>query len=279
MTLNDLKEEICSLGFESEIEIGKGLLFAVRRALATIYNERGVYKSLCVYQNPERPNLLFKRLRHTAGSVETYELSGSAFSFTVSGIGGFSIEENGTKTIHNFDTQFHVWKGFINTGANISFFGELCFDVFDLTTFKERRYRSEEDIPVYGEPIEYRISDTVTDFLSFCELPRDESGGFIDGAALSADRMIIPYSYEGKIRLTYKSAPPAVNLDEPDRELSISKEIEHLVPLLSGAYYWLDDDEEKAQYYLSLYSSALSAVKKQSTRRLGGGYENVTGWA
>ena len=279
MTLSDLKEEICSLGFESDIEISNGLVFAIKRALATIYNERGVHKTLTVYRNPERPTLLFAKLTHTAGSHETYELSGSAFSFAVSGIGGFSIEENGTKTVHNFDTQYHVWKGFINTGARISFFGELSFDIFNLAVFKEKRYRDEDSIPLFGEPIEYRISDIVSDFLSFYELPRDERGKFIEGAALSLDRMKIPSSYEGKINLTYKSAPPNINPDEPDRELHIPRETEHLLPLLSSAYYWLDDDEEKAQYYLSLYSAALTAVKKHSTRHLGGGYENVTGWA
>ena len=89
---------------------------------------------------------------------------------------------------------------------------------------------------------------------------------------------ISPY-YDGKIRLTYKSNPPKVSLDTPDDEIGIAKEVEHLVPLLSAAYFWLDDDEEKAQYYLSLYRDALNGTKRNATRRLGGGYEDVTGWA
>jgi len=138
---------------------------------------------------------------------------------------------------------------------------------------------NEEDLFSYGEPFEYKISELREDFHSFASLPKDSMGNTIKGAMLRTDRLIIPWGYRGRILLYYKAAAPKINPDSPDEEIPMTRESEHLIPLLTAAYYWADDAPDKAEYYLALYKEALRAVKQFDTRALGGGYDDVTGWA
>ena len=279
MTLNDLKEELSALGFEREIELDKNLLFAVKRALATVYTERGVYNSILIEHYPVMPTLVCKSFTHSAENSETFKINGRAFSFSVSGNGSFAIEENGKRREYSFSSPLYLWRGFISGEATLTFFGEFSFEVFNIAVFDAVRSMNEEDLFSYGEPFEYKISELREDFHSFASLPKDSMGNTIKGAMLRTDRLIIPWGYRGRILLYYKAAAPKINPDSPDEEIPMTRESEHLIPLLTAAYYWADDAPDKAEYYLALYKEALRAVKQFDTRALGGGYDDVTGWA
>lgn len=279
MTLNDLKEEISALGFEREIELDKPLIFAINRALNTVYSERGVYNQLSIEHYPIMPTLVCKRLTHKAGDTESFDLKGRAYSFTVCGNGSFTIEENGKTEAHSFASPGYLFRGFINGEARLTFSGEFAFEVLSIALFESVRSENEEDIFAYGDPFEYKINEIVMDFHSFVSLPRNQSGREISGAFLSGNKMFIPWEYRGQINLPYKVAAPKTSIDRYEEKIPIPKEIEHLIPLLSAAYYWVDDSPEKAEYYLSLYKDALRLTKLNTTRALGGGYEDVTRWA
>ena len=279
MTLNDLKEEISALGFEREIELDKSLIFAIKRALNTVYTERGVYDRLSIEHHPVLPTLICKKLTHNPKNTESFDINGRAYSFTVCGCGSFSIEENGKIQAHSFNSPRHLFRGFINGKAKLCFEGGFTFEVLNIAVFESVKNEKEDDLFPYGEPFEYKIDEYSKNFHSFVSLPRDEYGRVISGASLSGNKMLIPWDYRGKINLSYKVAPPKISIDGCDDEIPISREIEHLIPLLSAAYFWVDDSPEKAEYYLALYRDALRLVKLHSTRALGGGYEDVTGWA
>lgn len=279
MTLNDLKEEISALGFEREIELDKSLVFAIRRAMNTVYTERGVYNRLSLEHYPILPTLVCKKLIHKPKNVESFDINGRAYSFTACGNGSFSIEENGKVQTHLFNSPKHLFRGFISEKARLSFEGDFTFEILNISVFESVKNEREEDIFPYGEPFEYKINEYSKDFHSFASLPKDEWGRTISGASLSGNKMFIPWDYRGTVNLSYKVAPPEISMDACDDEIPIPREIEHLIPLLTAAYYWVDDSPEKAEYYLALYRDALRIVKLYSTRALGGGYEDVTGWA
>ena len=279
MTLNDLKDEMSALGFEQEINVDDNLVFAVRRALSTIYTERSVYNAFFIEHHPIMPTLVCNFLVHTPLQTESFTLSGRAYSFTASGSGTFTVNDGGTVTEHSFSAPLYLWRGFINGEATITFSGDFSFEVFNLAVFESVRSSREEDIFAYGEPFEYRISEIRNDFHSFISLPTDACGKEINGIVLESDKLIIPWGYKGRINVIYKVRAPEITIDEPDREIDIPRETEHLVALLASAYYWVDDAPDKAEYYLSLYRDAMKSVKLFNTRRLGGGYNNVTGWA
>lgn len=279
MTLNDLREEVSVLGFEREIDTDAALVTSIRRALSTIYTERAVYNSISIEHYPIMPTIICKSLVHNPKENETFAINGPAYSFTVSGKGGYRISDNGVETEHYFDTASALQRGFCSVRTTVAFFGSLSFKVFNLAVFEEKEFDDENKLFAYGEPFEYKLSNLKNDFHSFTALPTDERGNEIKGAELSGDGLFIPWEYRGRVNLTYKSAPPKVSADDADSELSIPVEIEHLVPLLAASYYWLDDSPDKAEYYYTVYRDSMASVKRQDTRRLGGGYKNVTGWA
>ena len=151
--------------------------------------------------------------------------------------------------------------------------------MYNIAVFDSVRSDREEDLFYYGAPFEYDLSELRRDFHSFTALPTDEYGREIRGAAVTGSKLSIPYGYRGRISLLYKSKAPDVDPDLPDSEIKTEREIEHLVPLLAASYYWADDAPDKAEYYLALYKDAMRAVKQFDTRRLGGGYNDVTRWA
>lgn len=279
MTLNDLKNELSALGFEKDIELDAALVFSVRRALNTLFIQRGVYNKISIEHHPIMPTIICKRLTHKAKETESFLLEGKAYSFLVSGKGSFTVEENGLSARHSFSSVGHIFRGFISGSAKISFSGDFDYEIISLATYGAIRSDKEEDIHLVGEPYEYRLSEIRKDFHSFVSLPKDINDREIAGSSFSGDKLFIPEGFDGKISLTYKVCAPTVSVDTPDSEIDIPKEAENLIALLAASYYWVDDAPDKAEYYLSLYREAISNVKRYETRALGGGYNNVTGWA
>lgn len=278
MTLNDLKNELSALGFERDIAIDRALVFSVRRALSSIYTERSVYNSISIEHCPVMPTLVCKSFTHIPQKTESFNLKGSAFSFLVSGSGFFAVEENGVRTEYEFSSALYLWRIFISGEATLSFFGDFSFEVINLSVFEYIRSKNENELFAYGEPFEYDMTKLTDDFHSFVSIPTDEHGREISGALMRSGTLIIPWGYRGRINAVYKIAPPQVSENSPDEEIPVPKEIEHLVPLLSAAYYWADDAPDKAEYYLALYKDAMKMTKEFNTRALENKYNNVTGW-
>ncbi|MBR5139613.1 MAG: hypothetical protein IKV16_01035 [Clostridia bacterium] len=279
MTLNDLKDEICALGFEREISFDKSLLFAIRRALSTVYTERSILSSFIIEHHPPTPSLLFKRLTHTPKSTEKFVIRGNGYSFTACGCGGYAVEENGVRREYAFTSSRYLLRGFIDGEATISFFGDCEFEIFNLAVFDRKRSDDENELFAYGEPFEYNLDRMIKDFYCIASLPTDENEKEIEGAIVHLSSLIIPWGYSGKIKIRYKVRPPEIRVDEPDSDIGLSHESEHLIALLAAAYYWADDAPEKTELYLAMYKDALRSARESDTLSLGGGYRNVTGWA
>jgi hypothetical protein len=279
MTLNDLKNDISSLGFEREIALDNNFVNAVRRALATIYTERGVYKKITILHFPKRPHLILKSFTHKMNETVSFRISGHAYSFTVCGKGSYKVEENGVSTVHDFNTPHGFCCGFISSEATITFMGKYAYFVLNFAAFDEITSDNKESLFAYGEPFVYKMSEKCDDFHSFSSMATDEYGCEIRGASLYGETVEVPWNYDGAINLTYKAAAPKISIDSAQEDFFVPKESEHLISLLAASYYWLDDDTEKAEYYLLLYREALESARKYDTRRINGaGFQNVTGW-
>ena len=262
MTLNDIKAEVASLGFESEIEKEDVFLVALRRALDTVYTERGVHKNVRIICNPTPPKTLYEMIIHRGNDTQSFQIEGKAYSFSVCGRGIFTVSDDFGDIEYRFDSPLAYFRGFVNGSATITFSGD-----------------KEEDIPYYSERVEYKISDYAPDFLSLLEMPTDNRQIKLDCAELCGSNLILPYSYIGEVNLKYRSAPPTVSPDEADEEIDLPRELLHLVSLLTASYVWLDDDAEKSRYYYSLYRDAMTGVKLYSTRCLNTEYKDVLRWA
>ena len=135
------------------------------------------------------------------------------------------------------------WNNNGQTGAERDRF----FSVYDLTLYPGYLVDDTELIPTGRGYTEYEIKKYASDYLALADEARDEEGNPISGAEICCGKIRIPSQYSGEINLTYRKSAPRITLDMMDSEVDIPREIEHLVPLLTAAYVWLDDDEEKAQ--------------------------------
>lgn len=278
MTLQELKNEIAALGFEGEIDDTRTFAFAVKRAIATIYTERGIHKTLRIYQRNPKPSFHISTLCHEGGEVNTFNFSGGAYFFRVSGVGSFTVVDRNGVHEYEFNSSSATVRGFIAGDGEISFYGNYCYTVYDLCHFDELISDKIEDVN-YNGCCEYDIKKMASDYLGPADRPKDSSGAVIEGCKICSGTLTVPYSYEGEIVFTYRCRPPFDTDIDPECELDIDPECEHLLPILCAAYVWLDDDADKAQYYMSLYREGMAALKLYSPRCINAEYSDVTGWA
>lgn len=278
MTLQDIKNEVAALGFEADVSIDNAFIFSLRRALEVAYSERGVHKSLRLYQRTQKPDFLVEKTVHDAFEELTFSFEGGAYYFHTCGRGSFEISDRtGTRRV-DFNSLRSTHRGFISDGGTIRFTGDFCYTVYDLCHFKELLSDSADDI-FFGKRKEYVLKDFAPDFLGICDKIKNGDGEEIEGASVCGGTLAVPYEYEGEITVKYRCSPPEVTQDSTDTELDIDPELAYLIPLLTASYVWLDDDAEKAQYYMTLYRNGMASLKMYSTRCLDSKYENVTRWA
>ncbi len=278
MTYNDLYKEIIALGFESEIDSQDRLLASVNRALNTIFTERAVFSDVNIYQRKYAPSLKIKRIEHKGTESDTVSYNARCYSFISSGVGSYKICEGEDERIFSFSGENQLHKGFLHGEGKIEFFGDYSFIVTNLSVFDELFGEGEEHIPLISEYREYDVDDYADSFLSFASLPTDKSSRAIKGAIIRGKKIRIPCDYEGWISLTYRrGAKKATGLAE--EEIFLPCGCEHLLPLLTAAYVWLDDDSEKAEYYMSLYREGMSAVKYYNRTSISDTYQSTNGWA
>ena len=278
MTLNDIKKEVAHLGFESESAVDGSIESAVRRALSTIYTEHGTRALGRIYQNLPTPKRHVPMIVHTESIDEVIAVEGGTYAFTVCGTGRFEVrDENGTRT-ESFDTQMGYTYGRVHGEGEIRFLGEFRYTVYDLSIFSEV-FAAGDKPPKFGQACEYDLGNIFPDFLCAITSPTDGKGKKIVGATVSSGVMYIPYGYIGEVVVEYRKCAPEVSINAPDAQIDIPAELASLVPLLAAAYVWLDDDAEKAQYYMSLYKEAISAVKYYGKEISDGTYYDVNGWA
>lgn len=279
MTLNDIRRETAALGFEGDVPDDNIFLFAASRALCEIYTTRAHHDEVRFFKNPPPRGRTAPKISHTGGVDITFEVPRGAYSFSVCGAGYFSVTGEGESTrSETFDTSGAHFCGVLRTGGRITFSGEYSYTVYSLSLYPDFFPRDISEIPS-GNAREYDLCKLAPDYLSVAAPPTDGRGAPIPDYEICCERLRLPESYSGEIRLTYRKAPPHLSLSAPDEPLHIARESEHLIPLLTAAYIWLDDDEEKATYYMSLYKEGMATLKVYDTRCQSARVTDTSGWA
>lgn len=128
---------------------------------------------------------------------------------------------------------------------------------------------------------EYDIGALCGDFRSFPEKPLrlgtlllQEGRDFL----LEGSRVRLAKGHEGLLEIRYLRRPKKLHADNMDKELDILPEALHLLPLLVASYLWADDRAELASYYLGLFRSELSEMKKERLAHTLAAYQSRNGW-
>ena len=279
MTLNDIRDEVGELGFDEPPRNTSALVRAVRRALALIYTERGVHAVARFFKRVPEKTVAVEEIFHRGGESITVEAGYGAYSLFLSGKGSFTVSDgNGTES-YRFDTDGERYCGYLKKNSTFTFSGESCYSVYNFYLYPGFYSEKKSAIPTSVGTEEYPIYDIIPDYMSALGAPKTPCGNIIAGAEICSDKISVPSSYSGEVVIDYRKAPARVSEDEPDKVLDVPRDTEHLIPLLTAAYMWLDDDSEKAYYYMSLYREAMAALKLYNTRSVDTGVGDVSGWA
>ena len=278
MTLNELKNDVAKLGFESYIEDEDCFIASANRALSLIYIDRPMSKSAVITFKGPGVNLTREFIEHRSGESISIHCKGKAISFRSSGIGECVVRDNTGAGSVQLTGDRQLVKQFISGDATITFLGNYYFTVSNLAVFDDLLSNKPLDIPEYNPYQEINPKDYCDDFRAFNSYPCDKFGNPIDSVTLLDGRIRAPFDYRGEMYLTYYRTPKAIDKTNQNVSIDISEECAPMLPLLTASFLWLDDDSAKAQYYMSLYRDMIANTKRYSINKIDTAYR-VNGWA
>ncbi len=280
MTLNELKKEVLALTFETELDSSEAFVFAANRALCEIHGDIDRREFLKIYKRKLEYIERYEKLSHEGGSDFSISLSGKAFSLTASGVGKIILSDAARQEVIDFCGAATVIKRKVTGGeALLKFTGDFDYEIHNLASFGFLTGESDSDIPLFEsfERVDVKSRDPL--FLALLSAPKNGRGELIPGLRTEGGLLFIPREYEGEINLCYKRLPKEISKDATDAEIDISPECSHLLALRCAAYLLFDGNEGLAEYYLSLYNSALGALKLTMRKVTSESYSDVLGWA
>ena len=271
MTYETLKREVAALGFEDTTENEDFLLFALRRAQRVIsidFPLEGTYRG---YQKIPEPIY-----RYETPPAEIPVEAGAAISFKyLAPLTLIREDGKGSHTVVLPEGESTYRALIADRDCVLRFEGEGR--AWDLCVYRDAGIRSTSAIPVFSSYESYALKTLVPDFLTVSETARDASQSPIHGARIEGDLLLLPREFTGEFTVRYSRKPEPI--DKEDGRVDIAPEAEPLLPLLSGAYLWLDDEPEKAQYYMLLYREGVNRLQSVRRRNLASGYDDVIHWA
>lgn len=278
MTLRDIRDEVGSLGFDELTVELTALAGAVRRALSVMYAECGVKSVMRFYKRVPEKTVALGEITHPAGKAVTVGAGEGAYSLFVSGAGSFTLTDSDGTRRYSFNTGGKRFCGFIKGDGVFSFEGEGAYGVYNFFLYPDFYSERQSDVPTSSGCEEYSLKEIAPDYFAPLGAPLSPDKGQIKGARVYLDKIILPSDYHGEVMLDYRKAPPTVSADTPDEKIDIPRDREHLLPLLTAAYVWLDDDSEKAYYYMSLYREGMAALKLYCSHSVDASVGDVLGW-
>ncbi len=278
MKLKNLIDEVYTLGFEDVANVGSLFYTCLLRGLRTIYTEYPREKSLRLILPRYEYTRIVKDRLHIAGACDEFNISGAAYSILVSGEGSITLtDESGRREFH-FGGINVRHSGLLFGAGRLEFSGKLSYQIHEVITLPVIYTENIDEIPLIAGGTRLDMTKLVSDFMSFSRMPEDDCGRKIEGCEISGECMILPCECSGPIRLFYNSLPGDVIPDDPECEIDIPKQLEHLLALIIAAYMWLDDSPEHSTYYMSLYRDAMDRILAMG-RHKDSSFTDVLGWA
>lgn len=279
MTLNQLLHEVYSLGFEEPGRLDNSFLFCANRARAKICSELAQEKCAALAVKSPEVSYYTERYCHLPGDTATFHLKGCSLSFTYCGTGNYTVTDYDGKRMGSFNKPYGHVKEFFRGECTLKFEGGLSFVIFDIAAFCDKYSEQKADIPVYSRFNEIKLCDYIPDFGVVTRAPEDSLGKALPASSIHAGKLRIPFRWSGEIFIYYKPSQPRLLLSDTDAEIELPPMTEHLLPILTASYLWLDDDPEKADYYASIYQTEASRLLVTQPKSVSAEYRDVLGWA
>jgi hypothetical protein len=278
MTLNDIKNDVAALGFESEINIDNAFIGATNRALYQIFTEKPSERVMRIHPNIPSPVLFRKEISSRTATGREIKALGKAFAFRSFGQGSVEIVDELGKRVISFEKENELVRGFIKGEASFCFVDGFCYTVYDFSIYSELTSDKIDDVVPYSQTVFFDPKKYDERFIGFSSYPYDDEGRLIEKTVIDSRGLGIKLPFSNAININYRVRPSTVSADLTDTEIDIPTGCEHLLALLVAHYIWLDDDFNKANHYLSLYRDGMNAVKYYSKDHKSARYY-TNGWA
>lgn len=248
MTVRDVLSEAAALAGLPRPNADSRALGSVRRALYTVFRDAGLKRRAKILAVGTKPITRVKIFHHTPGLIDSFTITGGAYSFEVSG------------------------KGVID------FFGEYAFAVFNLSDYPTPRSNKESDLPDGSGERSYSLTELIGDYLSHADPPTDSCGGIIRKARIVGTRLFLPEDYTGEVYISYLARPEGELLSD-DEVLDLPPELSVLVAPLVAAYLLAGEDAELSESCRALYTELLGKIPKNGGIRPVEAYSCQSRWA
>ena len=274
MDLQQLKERVAALGFESDVISDKVFIFALNRALQRIDSSFPLYGELQFAHVPlvnaledadfelrvkSNTNLCFR----ATGQVKayTFECDGNGIA-TLYGVGGDGTEQIITSVAMASSGTFTRYSGTFYSNAaayKLIFSGSNSYVVRNVAMYRTIRSNNAQDVPPYGEYACYDLRQMVGDkmgYPAFGGLCACTAVGLNEGTdyLISGEKLYVSSAVTACFDLRYRLLPPTVD-GSFEGDLPVDERVAELLPLYVAGYAWLEDYPEKADYYLKQFEA------------------------
>lgn len=284
MTLEELIIQAERFGGCVVIENRDLLISSANRALRELYLTIPVTKTVRFNARGHRPTTYYKEIVCGSGQSITIPIRGKAFSMRVMGNGNYTLNDNGSMTVSQFETgsETKLIRRFLSGDGSIRFWGSFTFTIYDLSLYDDIYGPEISDIPDGSPTTVYDIRAIYGDFLAFTTPPTDRYGSVIENCRLHDGLLEIDSGFSGEIVLTYRRMPLMIDgqyvTSDPYEIIDINDEYTHLLIYLTWYHYLSIDDEAKAGIYKKKFDDMVSALN-ENYRIIDSSYVNVNGWA
>ena len=278
MTLSDLVAEVSSLGFDGEIDCDTLFLTSLKRCLTEIFTTQSITSHTVLHKSKERVSARPGNIHYNGCDAISLPLAGHAICFYTTGHGYYTITSGGKSQTFTFSGERTRHTRLFGGSGKIVFSGDAPYDVTDIAVFSDF-YSDENDVPDSAPKRKYDMKKTVDDFLDFASSAKDDDGRELACVSFSSGCIFVDGEYEGNIHITYRRLPKISINSNPEREIDIPREYEHLLPVLLASYVYLDTDSKKSQYYREIYTDMIKQIRGPRVSDKLCAYKDTNGWA
>lgn len=149
----------------------------------------------------------------------------------------------------------------------------------NIGTYEFEQDGTEKEI-LYYNMTQLTKKDGIVKFLGFADTPvmigTNVYKRYNDFEIENGDTLVIDGTVIGEFKVLYKKAHTPFTKDTDDTvEIELPLKVQHLVPLLTAYYVWLEDEKSKAVDYYNQYEKLAQAIinenEKPRMRILSGG--------
>lgn len=236
---------------------------------------------------PEERTVLIETGAPALAIVGDVDLHGA---YSASGVQAVTLRASGKGKLMAGDVQLAAWvspgaykdvRVYLPEAAELTVsFKDTVGRVCDLALWA-RDFGERERIPMFGGHVRYDMRALVPDFGGRLRVPVDAVTGVeVRRCFIDPPYVMVPYSYEGDLAVTYERRLQRISLDDVanDIDIDISPEHEDLVPLCMAYYIWLEDEPNKAAFFLARFNEAAALARQVHKRPGSDAVISYNGW-